>query len=506
MLRHLQTLPLIVILMGIAGLAAFVPGLHAFALRDHAVGRAFLYSGAIMLFLTVMLGIVTQGQPSRQRMRGPLIALLTSYLVLPLWLALPFLGAVPGTTLREGWFEMVSAFTTTGTTLWPATAPLPPSVHLWRAMVGWGGGAFILIAAAAILSPLNLGGREVVTGRSIGKGGERGAMGKMAADPVRRFLLAGVIVIPPYLVLTVALWSGLIILGSPALEGLCLAMSSLATSGITCGQTLAENAAGIWGEALIYPFLALALSRRLLPGPAITDRMVPLWRDPELQMAAAVLVLLPLLLLFRHWLGSFAVQGESQGLAALQALWGAMFSTLSFLTTTGFVSADWAQAQAWSGLTTPGLIFLGLAIFGGGVATTTGGVKLLRIYALTRHGQRELQRIIHPSSVGGEGLAARRLRREGAFFAWVFFMLFAMSLAVVMLALSLAGMPFEAALVLTISALTTTGPLVTVVPAVPMDLAVIGGPAQILAGAAMILGRIEILALVALFSLGEQRR
>ncbi len=503
MIGRLQTLPLVVILMGGGALLSFVPGLHAFAMRDYEVGRAFFYAGAIMMFLTVMLAIVTQRQTVRQRQRGPLLTLLLSYLVLPLWLAFPFLGVAPEATLVEGWFEMVSALTTTGATLWPDGADLSSSIHLWRALVGWGGGAFILIAAAAILTPLNLGGSEIVTGRTIGQGG---GPGSAASDPVRRFLLAAVVVGPAYVALTMILWAGLLIAGSSATQGLCVAMSTLATSGITCGKPFAVNAAGRWGEGMVYLFLIVALSRRLLPGPAVTDRRAPLWHDPELRLAAAIMTLLPMALFVRHWLGQWDEAVTSVIEASASALWGVLFSTLSFLTTTGFVSADWADAQIWSGLSTPGLIFLGLAILGGGVATTTGGVKLLRIYALTRHGQRELERIIHPNSVGGEGLAARRLRHEGAFFAWVFFMLFAMSIAALMLGLSLTGLEFQPALVLTIAALTTTGPLVTIATEVPMDLSTLGVPAQILAGMGMILGRIEILALIALFSLGEQRR
>jgi trk system potassium uptake protein len=503
MIGRLQTLPLVVILMGVGGIASFVPGLHAFATRDYEVGRAFFYAGSIMLFLTVMLGIVTQRQTLRQRQRGPLLALLLAYLVLPFWLAFPFLGAMPETTLVEGWFEMVSALTTTGATLWPDGSAVSPSVHLWRALVGWGGGAFILIAAAAILAPFNLGGSEIVTGRTIG---QVGGPGSSASDPVRRFLQAAVVVGPGYVALTIILWAGLLIAGSSATQGLCMAMSTLSTSGMTCGQSFGANAAGRWGEGLVYMFLLIALSRRLLPGPAVTDRRAALWDDPELRLAAVILTCVPLALFARHWVGQLGDATTDIVKLSWDAIWGVLFTTLSFLTTTGFVSGDWPDAQAWSGLSTPGLIFLGLAILGGGVATTTGGVKLLRIYALTRHGQRELERIIHPNSVGGEGLAARRLRREGAFFAWVFFMLFAMSIAVLMLGLSLTGLEFQPALVLTIAALTTTGPLVTIATEVPMDLSTLAVPAQLLAGIGMILGRIEILALIALISLGEQRR
>jgi Trk-type K+ transport system membrane component len=42
------------------------------------------------------------------------------------------------------------------------------------------------------------------------------------------------------------------------------------------------------------------------------------------------------------------------------------------------------------------LLLMGLALMGGGVATTAGGVKLLRVYALYKHGAREMERLVHP--------------------------------------------------------------------------------------------------------------
>ena len=69
-----------------------------------------------------------------------------------------------------------------------------------------------------------------------------------------------------------------------------------------------------------------------------------------------------------------------------------MFTVLSFLTTTGFSSSEWGAAQAWSGLETPGVLLMGLSLIGGGVATTAGGVKLLRVFALYQNGLREKQK------------------------------------------------------------------------------------------------------------------
>ena len=124
----------------------------------------------------------------------------------------------------------------------------------------------------------------------------------------------------------------------------------------------------------------------------------------------------------------------------------------------------------------------------------------MRIYALTRHGLRELERIVHPSSIGGAGEAARRIRRQGAYIAWVFFMLFAISIGIVMLALSLTGLQFEPALVLTISALTTTGPLADVAGENPVSFSGIPETAKMILAATMVLGRMETLALIALFN------
>jgi trk system potassium uptake protein TrkH len=141
-----------------------------------------------------------------------------------------------------------------------------------------------------------------------------------------------------------------------------------------------------------------------------------------------------------------------------------------------------------------------MAIFGGGVATTAGGVKLLRVYALYKHGLREMERLVHPHSVGGQGTTARRIRREGAAVAWVFFMLFAMSIAVVMTALSATGLEFESTVILAVAALSTTGPVASVAGDAAISYGLLSDAAKLILAAAMTLGRLETLAIIALLN------
>jgi trk system potassium uptake protein TrkH len=130
----------------------------------------------------------------------------------------------------------------------------------------------------------------------------------------------------------------------------------------------------------------------------------------------------------------------------------------------------------------------------------------LRLYALLRHGQRETERVIHPSSVGGAGAEARRIRRDGAAIAWVFFMLYSISLLIAMLLLSMTGLQFETALVLTVSAITTTGPLAQVAADAPVSWDGLPDWSQAILGATMVLGRLETLALIALLNPDFWRR
>lgn len=326
------------------------------------------------------------------------------------------------------------------------------------------------------------------------------------ADPSQRFLRYTLLLFPVYTALTLVLWLLLMIGGEVNIVALIHAMGTISTSGIGMEGDLEVLRTGLIGEALIFFFLLTAVSRRSFPGTTLVALQGPWYRDPEVRLAALLVTLVTVILVMRHWIGAIEVEGATDFSSILRAIWGALFTALSFLTTTGYESGEWAATRAWSGLSSPGLILAGLAIIGGGVATTAGGVKLLRVYALFRHGERELERLIHPSSIGGAGQQARRLRREGAYFAWLFFMLFALSISVIVGLLALLGLEFEPALVLTISALTTTGQLADLAAATPIRYVELGGAEKGVLAFAMVVGRLETLAILALLSPASWQR
>lgn len=503
---RLLTTPLLVILGMIAGLSMFIPAAHATINNHHMVAQAFLYSGLIVLIVTGMISIATANWRPRNVVRSQLASLVGAYVVLPVVFALPVTQSLQDTGFVNAWFEMVSCFTTTGGTVYDAPGRLVSSLHLWRALVGWMGGLFTLVAATAILAPMNLGGVEVLSGRAPGRGADGLSQITRVADPAQRFLRYTLLLFPVYLALTLSLWLFLMIAGEVNIVALIHAMGTLSTSGIGMEGDLEILRSGLVGEALIFMFLVVAITRRSFPGTRLVASQGPLHQDPEVRLAVILVAVVTVILVLRHWIAAIEVDRTADLGSALRSVWGTLFTALSFLTTTGFQSGEWGAARVWSGLSSPGLILAGLAIIGGGVATTAGGVKLLRVYALFRHGERELERLIHPSSIGGSGQQARRLRREGAYFAWLFFMLFALSIAVTGAVLALLGLDFEPALVLTISALTTTGQLADVAAAAPIRYVELESAQKVVLAFAMVVGRLETLAILALLSPASWQR
>lgn len=526
---------ILILLTVIAALAMLIPAGYASSIDEDEIARNFFYASLLCLILSGMITLATAANAKGIRTRSTLLNCVAVFTVLPVVLAVPFAESLPDTGMFNAWWEMVSSLTTTGASLYSADL-LPAPLHLWRALVGWLGGLFMLVAAIAVLAPLRVGGFEILSspyGRD-----ERFRRLTLddnpyeppehlsspsyqtdLVDPVYRLSRAAHVVFPVYAALTLALWVILLLLGDAPLVAFCRALGTLSTSGIASAIGSEGANSGILGEFALFIFLVPALSRRFWPGGGelrVTER----WRDdPELRLAGQVVLLVAVILFARHFFGTLHAgspapdSANSDVLAGLKSFWGGLFNAISYLTTTGWHSTEWEGARVWSGLGAPGLILAGLAILGGGVATTAGGVKLLRIYALARHVEREMERIVHPSSVAGGGRLARRLRREGAYLAFIFFMLFAASIGVTVALVSLQQLEFETATILSVAALTNVGPLASAIPLTPAfegSAGVASAPWEgwsglsvltktVLAGA-MVVGRLETLAILALFT------
>ena len=489
--------PLFVIFMWIAAFSMLIPMAYAVRLEEWLIARTFFYNSTFFLIITSLIAIATYGQRLHTTVGEYMFSILFAFAVIPAILAAPVSYIVGPISFFQAYFEMVSCLTTTGATLFNDPDSISPVLHLWRGLVSWMGGFLMLVVAIAIFEPLKIGGFELFS--VISKSSRRNT--QIERRDTHAVLGQYAIRIAPfYAGVTAVIVLALMTIGERGLVAVIHAMSTVSTSGISMTDGfVGANTAG-FGEVIIFLGLTLAVSRHMMQLDSEGRGFRSLKQDKEMNLMLICVFGIPFLLFMRHYIGSYDVDSQDDIQAALSSIWGGIFTVLSFLTTTGFESQHWDSAQNWSGLRTPGLILMGLAVMGGGIATTAGGVKLLRVYALYKHGLREMQRLSFPHSVAGAGAKARTIRREGAYVAWIFFMLFILSLGVIMLALSATGLDFEDALVFAIAGLSTTGPLVSAAGENGLTYAEISDGAKAILCAAMILGRLEALAVFAILN------
>lgn len=491
------SLPFLVVALGWTGLSMLIPAGIALHLGNDVESRVFFYYGIIVLLISSFVAIATwKRRPGKNLAKRRLVSLLAVFVMLPVLLAVPVYDLLPEYGFVSHYFEMVSCLTTTGATIFGESGNASLAIHFWRSQVAWSGGFLIWLSAIAVMEPLNLGGFEVVgtTFRRVGSGISK-TSDSVVANRLANYARS---LLPLYAGATAVLWIILVFAGEGWIGGLIHAMSTISTSGIQYRDFGAGEANSFAIELVVFLFLFLAATRLVYGVDRDTTPVLRPLRDPELKFAIFCALALPLALVLPQLISEPSM--EARMASALRAYWGSAFTIVSFLTTTGFESAWWYDAKQFSGLQAPELLLIGLACAGGGVATTAGGIKLLRIYALYEHGLREMNKLTRPSSIGGAGASARRMRREGAYIAWIFFMLFVLATAATMMVLSVFGLDFETSLALAVSSLATVGPLAETAIGGTFSYGDLGTGTKIALATTMVVGRLELLAVIALLN------
>ncbi|MEM8623840.1 MAG: potassium transporter TrkG [Pseudomonadota bacterium] len=493
---------------GVLAVSMLVPLIFAMIEGDERIARAFLYAALFTGFSAAIMGVALASGRARRGPESEIVTLLALWLILPCFAAIPLVLLTPSLGWVGAWFEMVASLTTTGSTGYLEPTRVPEAIHLWRAVVSWLGGLLTLTAAYVILAPRRMGGFEVRTPTASAAGVDTGdvRLAELGAEtpPVdERIHRAMRTILPVYIAMTVAL---VMLLGAAqqlSLSTIVHALGIVSTSGVSTGAPQTPHFENIPAEIIAAVFLVLAATARLYGKAATIGRDVPVRRDPELRLMALIVIVATLTLFLRHWTAALELEDGESAIDALSALWGIFFTTLSFLTTTGYEAAAWDSASAWAGLKNPTLLLLGLAAIGGGAATTAGGIKLIRAAALIRHGLREIDRLAQPNVVGGSGTGVgaglRGLVGEGAFLGWAFIMLYAGAVLTVTLGLATSGLSFEPAFIAAVSAVSNTGPVFGAVAGGHESYALLDGAQRAWIAVGMVVGRMETLAVIALF-------
>ena len=488
MWKFFKKLPLVISIPSIFILMMLIPALHGFYVGNEHHGRTFLYAVLLGIFSISFISLLIQNESLSTHRHTQIWSFLAFFIGFPILLAIPFQEVLVDGDIINSYLDIVSVVTTTALPVFP-TDVLSETLVLWRVCMGWSSGFLIWVFAWSLFAQLNLGGFErlgVERAQSTFSFNKTSTWNDL---PAEKFWHEAERLAPIYFWITACTSLLLLVASGDPFFSVLRAMSTIATFGI---EIPGHTGAGWPGEAILILIMVFALSRSTFSNLLSKTSSWRFVDDPELRVAAILIVLAMLILTSLSWSAKIQID------IGLEAIWGIFFTSISYLTTTGLTSTYIPNKLSESG--SGEIIFMALAMLGGGVATTAGGIKLLRVYILTRHCTAEIDRLMSPSQVKiGQGNNVF-INYPNPTLACVFLILFILVFAAITLGLTLTGSSAGEALHLTLATLTNTGPLAQEFGNAESVILELGTKAKLLLVFAMVFGRLEVLALLALLN------
>jgi len=390
----------------------------------------------------------------------------------------PLLASSLDLDVPDAFFEAVSAVTSTGSTVLVGLDALPPGILLWRSLLQWVGGLGVIALGLFILPFLNVGGVSYFKIEST----------HIEDQPFDRFSTFVRTLMSIYVMLTFICAIAYAFAGMRLFDAVNHAMTTLATGGFSTHDLSMgfynEQPAILW-IATIFMFIG-GLPFSMLILFFVKGRFDAL-RDPQIKVYAGYVLVFVLL--------GAAYLRLADGRSPGDALTHSAFNFVSIITTTGFATEDYGL---WGSLGVAGAF---LAMFLGGCSgSTAGGIKAYRfliLYELLRNG---LRKLVYPNSIQIVRYGDRPVEDELQRAVVLYFAAFLVVWAMIILLLAGTGLDLITSVTSALTAITNVGPgLGTFIG--PVDnFSTLTDPAKLIMAFAMLLGRLEILAVLVIFT------
>lgn len=398
------------------------------------------------------------------------------------WVALPLFGALPfilgATAARpvDAVFEAMSGLTTTGSTVFSGLDTLPRGLLLWRSMLQWFGGVGIVVVAMVFLPELRIGGMQIFRSEAFE------TMGKIlprAAQIASRISAV-------YVALTLACAFAYAMVGMSAFDAVNHALTTLSTGGFSTRdasfgafQGAPEYVAAAFMMLGALPFVRFV---QLASGNA-----APIFRDTQIRVFLGVVLAVTLTMTaFRM----IAYDDNPE-----HAFREGIFNVTSILTGTGYASVDY---QLWGAF--PVVVFFFLGLIGGCAGSTSCSVKIFRYQILFSAIRAQIRRIHTPSGVFTARFEGQPVPQEVIASVMSFFVIFVVSIGVMSVALGMTGLDFVTSLSGAATAIANIGPGLGRIIGPAGNFATLNDPAKWLLTFGMLIGRLELLVVFALFT------
>jgi len=452
---------------------------------------SFYYHEIEDIFPLLISGIITitfgftVHLASKRRNESPEMTKRDGYLIVTFgWVLMAFSGSLPylfsGTIpdVASAVFETISGYSTTGASVISNIEGTNKDILLWRSLTQWIGGMGIIVLTVAILPILGIGGMQLFVAEAPGISPDK--LQPRIKDTARRLWVI-------YVLLTVAETILLMFGGFDFYDAINHAFTTMATGGFSTYNSSAMYFSPYIQYVLIV-FMFLAGTNFTLTYFGLHGKLRKVWENEEFRLYSIITALVTISLTAVVYSTGWANHDFEKVFRDV------LFQTVSIITTTGYVSADYTL---WPPLAVM-IIFI-LMFVGASAGSTAGGVKIVRHIILIKNALLGFKRQLHPKAIIPVRLNGHSVSESVVFNVLAFIMIYLMTYAFGVIVLTALGVDFTTSLGAVATSLGNIGPGLGTVG--PVDnFAHLSASVKWVLSFFMLVGRLELFTVLMLFT------
>ena len=476
MMKFQPVINLIGLLLSVLSVFMLVPAIVDFFLESND-WPAFLASSFITLFVGAGLYLSSRGSKSEHlELRQAFLLTNSAWISIAIFGSLPFIFSELNMSVIDAIFESTSGITTTGSTVINNLEDVSYGILLWRSLLQWLGGIGIIVMAIAILPMLSIGGMQLFKTESYET--------PEKVIPRAAIFASGISIIYASLTLFLALM--LWFAGMPIFDSIAHSMTTLATG----GYSTKSNSLAAFDSVSIELIITMGMIVGSLPFVHYLSITKNGWKnlikDEQVKWFLIIVIILVFLV---------ALNLSLNGTDFYKAIRLSLFNVVSIITGTGYGTADFSE---WGGFATT--LLLMLMFMGGCAGSTTCGLRMARIQVLIANAKTQIYKLLTPHAVVVPYYNQKPIPETVAESVMCFFFLYILVFIILSCLLGSLGLDFITSISGAASAIGNVGPGLGEIIGPNSTFFSIPDLGKILLCFGMVLGRLEIFAILVMFS------
>ena len=462
------------ILQIILGISMIFPIIVQIVFKE--LDSSFISASLITIIFGVLFFLSNLEQDKKLNLHHAFLLTALSWISVAIFGSLPFVFSELNLSFTDSFFESMSGITTTGSTIITDLNTTPKSILLWRAILQWLGGIGIIIMAITLMPLMNIGGMQLLKVSSTDT--TEKILPKTKEITIRLVII--------YLVLTLLCCTFYKIFGMQLFDSFTHSMTTIATGGFSNYNNSIGHFNNFKIEVTAMIFIILGSIPFISYIKYLSGKKDIFFTDIQIKSFIKI-IFFSILILFIY----LGILNKSFFEINLRSI---SFNVISILTGTGYVTQDFDN---WGNF--PLIYFLILMFIGGCAGSTTCGIKIFRVQILYLFLKNQLKKIIYPRGIFIIKYDNNHVDQKFMSSIISFIYLYIVIFFIIAALLSLSGLDFTTAISGAATSISNVGPGLGELIGPNGNFSQLPNFSKWILSLGMILGRLELFAILVLF-------